>query len=98
MTHLLINGKYRNVLSLLVFLFSFFYLALPFYSYFNNPQGDHILIMSNSDTIRNIIMILIGYYFGSSDYTPVKTNHQPTKEGVDIQQNTTKTDSEVTIS
>lgn len=85
LTHLLVNGKYRNLLSVIVFGLGFLYLFVPFGMYYDNVQEVHTqtLIASNSDTIRSIIMILIGYYFGSSDYSG-NTKHQvTTQEKVD---------------
>jgi hypothetical protein len=70
------------MLSGIVFLFSFAYLSVPFITYKSDPESEHLrtLIMSNSDTIRNIIMILIGYYFGSSDRTGNKEHQVESKK------------------
>lgn len=58
-----VNGKFRNLYTLILTVFILGYMALP---YVMDKVPD--VVSTSTDTLRNILMLMVGFYFGSSDY------------------------------
>jgi hypothetical protein len=57
------NSVFRNIFSIIAVGAMVSYLTLPFFI-----QKYPETINSTMDTFRNILMLIVGFYFGSSDY------------------------------
>jgi hypothetical protein len=58
-----VNGKFRNLYTMVLTTSILVFLAAPLVI-----QKVPDVVVTSTDTLRNILMLMVGFYFGSSDY------------------------------